>query len=500
MPRRSGADVRALGLAVTLVCVLGHARGVLAYEANVQATSLLQIYSVRSPWGSPILSRQRLTHTLSLEAFHAPEDVRESTVSWSFHARLRLDGDYGISDSERDPNSDGTFVPGLYVAPLDLSYGYLEIDGLLSNTVSTRLGRQILFDEFGFWSYDGAKVAFAPRGLFELAGYAGYEQRGGVPFFGTSRYEADGVYRGDRAAMAGALWPSFLNSTEPAPAVGASLSLTAFPWLRARADYRRVTQHDTVFTVPFADANGRVETFSGSRVSSERVGLAAGVDIASKAALDGAWVYDVYRRVAQQQRLALTYRVAPSLRLRAAYQYRLPVFDADSIFNWFGAKGTALAELGASLRFGAHVELSANAGMRWLGIGSSQWLHEVFSPGPEGGLDWLGRLESTYAAEQVALGVSSSFESGAGGDRISTDVWHTRSFWDRRLESRVQVGAGRWQSPVMTQRGESSLLYVLGLRLHPAGRPEIGAEWEHIISEHATHRFRILATLSARWP
>ncbi|HEY5956000.1 MAG TPA: hypothetical protein VIV60_05580, partial [Polyangiaceae bacterium] len=61
------------------------------YEANVETTSVLQMYSVRSPWGAPILSRQRLTHTLSLDAFRP--SIPESTVSLAFHARLRLDGD-----------------------------------------------------------------------------------------------------------------------------------------------------------------------------------------------------------------------------------------------------------------------------------------------------------------------------------------------------------------------------------------------------------------------
>lgn len=493
--------MRAFGIVLTFACSLACVRQAAAYEANVQAASVLQIYSVRSPWGAPVLSRQRLTHTLSFEFYRPAADPRESKVSFAFHARLRLDGDYGISQSERDPNSDGTFVPGLYVAPLDLSYAYLEINGLLANTVSTRLGRQITFDELGFWSYDGARLSFAPSGLFELSGYAGFEQRGGVPFFGTSRYEADGVYRGDRANLASNLWPSYLNSTEPAPAFGASLALTAFPWLRARADYRRVTQHDTVFTVPFADADGNIETFSGNRTSSERVGFALGADIWSKAAVDGAWVYDVYRRVAQQHRLAASYRVSPALRLRSAYLYRLPVFDADSIFNWFGAKGSILTELGASLRLSERLELTANAGIRWLGIGPRQWLGEgAFRPGVESGLDWLGRLESMYVLHDDTLGASTSFESGDAGDRMTTDVWHRRSYWERRLESRIQLGAGRWQHPLMTHRGESSLLYVLGMRLHPGGKPEMGAEWEHVISDRVSHRFRILATLSARWP
>jgi hypothetical protein len=490
---------RAIALAVA-AWVLGHTRQAIAYESNVEASSVLQIYSVRSPWGAPIVTRQRLTHTLSLEIYRPIQDPLESKVALAFHARLRLDGDYGIEDSERDPSATGTFVPGLFVSPVDLSYGYFEARGLLSNNVSTRIGRQIVFDELGFWSYDGMLLSFAPGRLFELSAYAGYEQRGGLPFLSTSRYEADGVFRGDRTGMAANQWPSYLNSTEPAPAYGAALALTALPWLRARADYRRVTQHDTVVTVPFADSQGHLQTFSGSRISSERLGAALGADIASRASLDGALVYDLYRRVNQEHRLYATFRASPRLRFTAAYLYRLPVFDADSIFNWFGARGSIVAQSSATLALTDRLGFTLSGGARWLGVGPRQWLHDALGTGPDGGMDWLGRIESNYLTATNGFGAGTIIEAGDAGDRVSSDLWYRQKFWSRRLESRLQVGAGRWQHPLMTQRGQSSLMYVAGIRWQPGGRPELGAEWEHVMLEHAAHRFRIVATLSARWP
>lgn len=483
-----------------LTWTLGFTRPSHAYEANVEATSVLQIYSVRSPWGTPILSRQRLTHTLSLEAYRPIVDPLDSKLSLAFHARLRLDGDYGIQDSERDPAATAAYVPGLFVAPVDLSYGYFEARGLLGNNVSTRLGRQIVFDELGFWSYDGLWLGFSPGGLFELAAYTGYEQRGGVPFLSSSRYEADGVYRGDRSGMAANLWPSYLNSTDPAPAYGATLALKAFPWLRARADYRRVTQHDTVVTVPFANATGQMQTFSGSRISSERIGVALGADVASAASVDTAWIYDLYRRVNQEHRVYATYRASSRLRFTAGYQYRLPVFDADSIFNWFGAKGSVLAQSSATLRVTERTSVTVTGGARWLGVGPRQWLSDALASGPDAGFDWLGRIDSNYFTATNGLGAGTAIESGDAGDRISTDLWYRQRFWSRRLESNLRVSAGRWQNSLMTQHGQSSLMYVTGIRLYPGGRPELGAEWEHVMLQGAAHRFRIIATLSARWP
>lgn len=470
-----------------------------AYEANVDSSSTLQIYSVRSPYGAPILTRQRLTHSLSLEAYRQPSDPLESKVALAFHARLRLDGDYGVSDAERDPTNTSGFVPGLSVAPVDLSYGYFEARGLFSNNVSTRIGRQIVFDELGFWSYDGALVAFSPAGLFEISGYAGYEQRGGVPFLTTSRYEADGVYRGDRTGM-GSLWPSYLNSTRPAPAYGASLALKAFSWLRARADYRRVEQHDTVVTVPFADASGQLQTFSGNRTSSERFGTALGFDVGSRASLDAAWIYDLYRRLNMEHRLYATWRASSRMRFTAGYQYRLPVFDADSIFNWFGAKGSILAQSSATLALTDRLFLTLSGGARWLGVGPQQWLHDALGVGPDGGLDVLARVEANYVSSTNSLGAGTHVESGDAGDRISTDIWYRQRFWARQLESNLRVGAGHWQHPLMTERGQSSLMYVAGIRLYPGGKPEFGTEWEHVMLANAAHRFRVIATVSARWP
>jgi len=483
-----------------LAWTMGFTQPGAAYETNVEATSVLQIYSVRSPYGTPILSRQRLTHTLSLEAYRPVLDPLESKVSLAFHARLRLDGDYGVSGSERDPSALGTFVPGLLVAPVDLSYGYFEARGLLSNNASTRIGRQIVFDELGFWSYDGLWVGFAPGGLFELSSYAGYEQRGGVPFLSSSRYESDGVFRGDRTGMAANLWPSYLNSTEPAPAWGATLALTAFPWLRARADYRRVTQHDTVVTVPFANPAGQLQTYSGNRVSSERIGLALGADIASRASVDSAWVYDLYRGVNQEHRVYATYRAAPRLRFTAGYQYRLPLFDADSIFNWFGAKGTVLAQSSASWRVTERTSVTVTGGARWLGVGPRQFLSDALGAGPDAGVDWLARVESSYFTSARGLGAGTAVESGDAGGRFSSDVWYRERFWTERLESNLRVSAGRWQNPLMAQHGQSSLMYVAGMRVYPGQRPELGVEWEHVMMQGAAHRFRIIATLSARWP
>jgi hypothetical protein len=455
---------------------------------------------VYSPWGAPALSRQRLTHQLALDAYGAPASPEDPHATWVFHARLRLDGDYGILGEERDKDRDATFIPGLVTSPVDLSYGYLQISGLLRQSTAITLGRQLTFDELGLWSFDGAKASFAPGGYFEIAGYTGYEQRGGVPFLGTSRYEADGVFRGNRDGLPASTWPGYLNSRSLAPTFGFTGQLLALPNVRARIDYRRVNQHDRVVTLPFADESGTLQTFSGNRISSERLGVGWGADLTSQASVDGAWVYDLYRRVNQAHRAQVIYRPSDRVRFTASYDYRLPLFDADSIFNWFGAKGSILSRLSCSVRLSPRTDLTISGGARWLGIGPKQWLAEGLDRGPVGGTDGLFRVESTYFTRYDRWGSSASVETGDAGKRLVTDLWYRRSLWTDRLETLTQFNAGYWQNPLLPERSQSSFMYVLGLRVFPGAKQELRTEFEHVIVEGPYQRFRVIAIAQARWP
>ncbi|MGC4064538.1 MAG: hypothetical protein QM784_07825 [Polyangiaceae bacterium] len=480
--------------------VVGSSAPALAVEVAIDASSQLQLYAVRSPWGAPVLSRQRLIHQLAFDAYGPPPTMSSPGPTWAFHSRLRLDGDYGIDDEERDPARFETFVPGLATSPVDLTYGYFAATGLFRNTTDVAIGRQVTYDELGFWSFDGFKLSFLPGRLFDIGGYVGFEQRGGVPLLTTSRYEADGVFRGDRSGWPRETWPSYLSSTRLAPAFGASVALLAVKGLRLRADYRRVNNRDRVVTLPFADETGRLRTISSTRVSSERVGVGAGFDFAERASVDGAWVYDLYRRTSQSHRAQLTVRPAKTWRMHGGYDYRLPLFDADSIFNWFGAKGTVAVQSGVSYLPFPGFQLGALFGVRWLGVGPKQWLAEGLDTGPETGKSGFSRIDCTYSTNAFVLGASSHYEAGDAGRRVSSDLFHHRYFWNERLRAEVLVSGGHFQHPLLKERGQSSMMYVAGVRLFPGARQELSTEWEHVIAEGPLQRFRIVATATARWP
>jgi hypothetical protein len=465
----------------------------------VDGQSALQLYTVQGLYGAPSLSRQRLTHTLGLDVVDLAGTAWKNEPWVNVRIRMRMDADYGISPAEQDPSNADYFVPGLKTAPVDVLYAYVEGGGWLRNTLGFRLGRQIFFDELGFWSLDGARVAFMPGRLFELAGYAGFEQRGGVPLLSTGRYEAGGVFRGNRDGLTATQWPSYLQSTSLAPAAGGSLVLLAVPHLRARLDYRRVSQRDQVVTSPFLDANGQWATVSMSRVSTERAGASLGYDFGQVVSSDGAIVYDVFRSKVIEHRAALESRLSKKLRLSVNYQYRLPTFDADSIFNWFGAVGSTVARSRLGIELRRDWSLGATAGVRWYATpGTSTAADAGNVSGAEH--DWLGGLDSTWHTQKMVIRLSDTAEVGDAGDRWVGDALLSYQLDGGAVTPTAMLSMARWRDHLRSDFNSTVFAYVLGCRFSPVQAPRFGLEWEHSVSDVSVQRFRLVATVDVRWP
>ncbi len=467
-----------------------------AYEARVDLHSSLQLYGVRSPYGPQGLSRQRLTHTLGLDVFGIGDGATRGGPWFVVRARMRLDGDYGIRDAEVDPAASQDYVPGLVVAPLDLSYGYLEGGGLLRGTTGFKLGRQLTYDSLGWWSFDGVRVGFAPGRLLELAGFAGWEQRGGLPLVSTSRYESDGVYRGDRTGLDPRFWGGYLESRRPAAAYGGSLELLAIEELRWRVDYRRVTQHDQVVTVPFADGQSGLQTYSAQRVSSERVGTSVSVTPNAKYSAELGAVYDLYVARVTEARGNLRANWTRELSSELGSHYRLPVFDADSIFNWFGAGGTELLRTSLLWNASRRVTLGATAGVRWLGLGS---VVNGGSPSATG-RDELLSLDSHFRFGRDHLSLSQLVERGDAGQRLVMDLVHRRRYPGELLETLGILSVARVKDPSSLLPERTSFVTVVGARFFPDRSPRFGVEGELAFLEGLGQRSRLLGTLEGNWP
>jgi hypothetical protein len=476
-------------IALAALCAASPAR---AFDAEVTANTGVQAYALRSPFGEPLLFRQRVTQTLGLELYHFLPDEKPGGPEVFVKLRMRFDNDFGLQYSETNYNradSLSRYVPGLAAAPLDLMYGYVEGRRLAGGWLGFRAGRQYVVDPLGWWSFDGGLVRAGPSWLFgEL--YGGYEQRGGLPL-SLGRYERDGVWRGDRSAgLAGQpdVFPSFLEAA-PAPAWGAAIEGGPAGWLHARASYRKVWNRGEVVTRPFALADGSFASVDEARTSSERVGAAADASWGERGALRAGAVYDLYNALVASHFASVDAFLGERLTATLEYDYYKPTFDGDSIWNWFTHSPITTFDARVAFSPARAVDLAATLGARrWAsegGEGSAGALVDAVSSA-----DVRARL-GTYGLGARAVG-----EWGERGRREGLDLYGQRDFDGGKYFVLARSSLYEWRDELRPDRSTASVGYVLGGGFRPAAYADARLEWEHNANRLVGQRYRIVALLN----
>lgn len=468
-----------------------------AVETEVEASADAQFYTLRSPYGDPLVRRRRYTQTLGLGVYGLDGggwDPRAPELT--FRARLRMDADYGQERAERDPALDGRFVPGLALMPIDLMTAYLEGRRYLGGWLGFRLGRQYVTDALGWWAFDGALARVETTAYVTVEAYGGFEERGGLPMMATPRWEADGVYRGSRVGLDESQYPAYLSESKLAPAYGLALESAGLSWLRARATYRRVVNRDTVTVSPLGPSAGPVETVSGSRVSTERAGVALRADAPGLGGASASVVYDLYAELVSELDASLDVAATERLTLGADYDYYRPTFDADSIFNWFSHAGTTRAQGRVSLELTRRLELAAAGGAQVFDVESAP---DASEPGGGAGaarlVDGLGSLSGLYRWSDGSLRLMTLAELGERGHRAGADVSTRKTFASGFYDTLGILSLYDWSDATRPTRDATSFSYVLGGGFHPGEGARIGVEWEHSVNRLSGQRFRVLATL-----
>lgn len=471
-----------------------------AYETEVDASITAQNYALSSPWGNPELRRRRYTQTLGLAVWNIQgvDDPRGPRLS--FQSRMRLDADFGQSSAERTLGSS-TYIPGLQETPFDLMYAYLEGQRYVNGYVGFKLGRQYVFDTLGFWSFDGGLVTLSTPANILVEGYAGFEQRGGgLPYFGTRRFESQGVYRGDRYGYDAQYYPSFLDESKLAPAAGLALEASAFGVLHSRLSYRKVMNRDEVNVSPFLDLGNGQYFLRGTRTSSERLGYSLRANSSSIGALNGSFVYDFYNQIFSEYALDANAYVTKRVTLGASYDSYTPTFDGDSIFNWFSHSPTTSALVRADVTFSRTLQATLNGGLRWFetegdpkgyaASGNADEKHRLYDLTLDAG--------ARYDFGNGSVAVRGGGESGERGHRLGGDVTGRRRF-GARYDGLCIVSLWDWSDGLRTDRDATSFGYVLGAGLTPGpsffARSRLGVELEHQMNRLVGQRFRALVTL-----
>ena len=485
-----------------------------AFDAEVEASTAAQAYSLRSPFGEPVIYRRRLTQTLGLGVYKLlGDDERAGGPQIFVKMRLRLDVDFGVEETERtySAESSSRYVPGLQQAPLDLMYGYVEGKRLFGGWFGFRAGRQYVTDALGWWSFDGA-LARVSAPFVNVEAYAGFEQRAGLPL-STGRFSPNGVFRGDRKIdgtdLPGSAFPMFQQASL-APAYGVALESAGPYWIHGRLDYRKVLNKDQGVATPYPGLDGRLVTLSGTRTSSERVGYAMDANAFDVVGVKGGIVYDFYNALVSSYYASIDGFVTEKITVTGEYDFYKPTFDGDSIFNWFTHSAITTATGRVAWSANDRLDVAANGGLRFWGTdddpqkpalgpadpATGKALTDPQAKNPAATHDWLGGLNARYRWDTGRATLRGVFETGDRGKREGVDVGGQKRWKAGVWTAEARGSVYDWKDELRPDRSATSVGYVLGGGFRPSEMAQLLLEWEHNTNKLVGQRYRVLALLN----
>ena len=524
-----------------LACLLGAlgARNAAAADVEVTGDVVTQGYEVRSPWGDVVLDRRRVTTTMGLSAYHLQGDYQPLEADYSMRLMMRMDADFGMDGSETEYGGARStrFVPGLERAPTDVLYGYVEGRNLWGGWFGFRAGRQYTTDVLGWWSFDGATVRLTTPWFVQLEAYGGLEQRGGLPF-SSSRFESQGVWRGSRSDLVGAqeLYPSF-QQAEHAPGFGLALESDGPNWVHGRLTYRRVYDLGDSTTGQFPGVNGQYPSMSGTRISQDRLGYAMSAFLPEVGGVRGSFVYDFYNMLVSEAQGGLDVSIGSQVTVGADVDYVVPIFDGDSIWNWFVHDPSTTAQARVAVRPLERLELSASGGVRlWsaagdpatfaqqecaaIGLASGAALANCLAQGIDPmneAVHETGHKEEaahTNVVPDILANLGASYGWGTGkaslralgefgvptpeiyrGRRVGGELGARQALDGGRYWLGGSVNLYEWDDPLRAGREVTSFGYVLAPEYVPAELARLRLEWQHDMNELVGSRFRLLAVV-----
>jgi hypothetical protein len=495
--------------ALVVVAALAPASTARALDAEVTSDTAAQFYDVRSPTSETVLSRRRLTSMLGVSAynlFDTPEgDPR--APEFSFRARLRYDADYGAAGAEQDPTQYASVVPGFQQAPVDLMYAYIEGRRLAHGWLGFKLGRQYMTDVLGWWSFDGGEASVVTPYFFKAEVYGGLEQRGGLPL-STPRFEEDGIWRGNRSGFDSSLYPSF-QPAAIAPAYGVALESTGVTWIHGRVDYRRVYNTGATNTTEFANDLIPPNVYDSSRISSDRLGYALDANLSNVGGAKAGVIYDLYRGDVTSIYASVDAYLGTKVTVSADYDYYVPSFDADSIWNFFAGEPSNDVGLRANVDVNDKLSIAGGGHVRIMSVQTAEF-ESAFGnlPSPNSNLppgsyfptnghpfDEGGNFSARWRTGETTIAVRGSGNFGDEGDRVGADLNAEHVFETRYVVS-GRTGVWQWDDKLEPDRDSTSFNYVAGVGYRFAPRSQAKVEWEHDINSLVGQRFRLMLWLT----
>ncbi len=507
---RPGPWTAAAAVAAAAALVSGD---VLAWDADVNFDTAAQFYDVRSPAPAAngdvtVLERRRLTSTLGLGIYNLLEapmgDTRAPDLS--IRARVRYDADFGVSSMETDSTNFQSFLPGLHEQQVDLMYAYVEGRRFLNGWLGFKAGRQYVTDVLGWWAFDGAEVSATTPFYVKAEAYGGLEERSGLAL-STPRFEAEGVWRGNRSGFDDNLYPQF-QPARIAPAFGVALESTGFTWIHGRLTYRHVWNEGASNVSEFASGIYPAEIYDKARTSTERLGYAIDASLAKWGGAKAGFVYDFYRGDITSIYGSLDAYLTPTVTVSADFDYYVPSFDADSIWNFFAGEPTSDIGLRGNVNFTDQLSVAGGAHARIFTVQTSEFNPAPgYSPSPNYSSDLTyypsnghpfdggGDINARWKTGLTRATLRAAGDWGEEGERVGADLAGEHVFEDRYVAN-ARVGLWQWDDKLRSFRSTTTFSYVLGVGYIFAPRSLGKVEWEHDISGLVGNRFRLLFLLS----
>ena len=187
------------------------------------------------------------------------------------------------------------------------------------------------------------------------------------------------------------------------------------------------------------------------------------------------------------------------------YDYYVPTFDADSIWNFFLAMPMNDLGMRASWDATDHLALSAGARARAFSLQTENEAVENTAPNgistgnyfPKGSLDVMGgaNLAARWHFGEGALGARANADFARNGERVGMDIYGERTLETRYVLS-ARTGVWQWDDKLRPDRDAASFQYVLGAGYKVLPRSLVFVDFEHDMNRLVGHRFRGMLWLS----
>jgi hypothetical protein len=221
-------------------------------------------------------------------------------------------------------------------------------------------------------------------------------------------------------------------------------------------------------------------------------------------------VYDFYNAEMTNLYATVDAYAGKKVTLSADYDYYVPTYDADSIWNFFA--GEPMSDLGVranvnvtdrlSVAGGGHLRITeVQTGPLDPGAGSAYSPYPNYaaiqSIYPTNGhpFDEGGNLSARWRTGETRVTLRGSGNWGAEGDRVGADIAGEHVFETRYVAS-LRTGVWQWEDKLQPDRSTTSFNYVLGVGYRFTQRSRALIEWEHDMNGLVGQRFRLMLWLT----